>query len=174
MDNGSWISIHAYIVENYVRVPHLISLQCLVDGSGANSPTLVITKALQSGRNLTIDQISRRLICFGADDVSTFQGVFMGVTVQIQSKFAPFCTGVHYMAHRCNLAAKLLSTLPIFIVVEQVIQKTHSYFNKSPKRLYEYQKFIEVMETKGLKPLLQVLTRWVSLLESLRRLLVDY
>jgi len=30
------------------------------------------------------------------------------------------------------------------------------------------------METKGLKPLLQVSTRWVALLEPLRRLLADY
>ncbi len=94
--------------------------------------------------------------------------------MQIQTKFAPFCMGVHCMAHRCNLAAKSLSTLPIFGIVEQVIQKVHSYFSKSPKRLSEYQKLAEVMETKGLKPLLQVSTRWVSLLEPLRRLLANY
>jgi len=33
---------------------------------------------------------------------------------------------------------------------------------------------VEVMETKGLKPLLQVTTRWILLLEPLRRLLIDY
>jgi len=72
------------------------------------------------------------------------------------------------------LAAKSLSALPVFSVVEQVIQKTHAYFNKSPKRFCEYQKLAEDMETRGLKPLLQVTTRWVSLLEPLRRLLADY
>jgi len=138
VDNGSWISIYAYVVENYVRVPHLISLLRLVDGSSADSLTLGITKALGAGGDLTHEQISRRLICFGADGISTFQGVRMGVTVQIQSKFVPFCTGVHCIAHRCNLAAKSLFALPIFGVVEQVIHKTHSYFSKSPKCLYEY------------------------------------
>jgi len=78
------------------------------------------------------------------------------------------------MAHRCNLAAKTLSLLPIFTIFEQLIQKVHSYFNKSPKQLSKYQKLAEIMHTKGLKPLLQVTTRWVSLLEPLRRLLVDY
>jgi len=58
------------------------------------------------------------------------------------------------MANRCNLAAKSLFSLPLFNVVEQVIQKTHAYFSKSPKRFSEYQKFAEAMETKGLKPLL--------------------
>jgi len=78
------------------------------------------------------------------------------------------------MAHRCNLAAKSLSALPVFTIVEQLIQKIHAYFNKSSKRFFEYQKLVEAMETKGLKPLLQVTMRRVSLLEPLHRLLADY
>jgi len=174
VDNGSWLCIHGYIVENYVRVPLLISLQRLVEGATADALTLVIMKALEGAGDLTFQQISKRLTCFGADGVSTFQGVRTGVTVQIVTKFAPFCIGVHCMAHRCNLAAKSLSVLPIFATIEQVIQKIHSYFSKSPKRLSEYQKLAEDLELKGLKPLLQVTTRWVSLLEPLRRLLAEY
>jgi len=174
VDNGSWICIHVYVVKNFIRSPLLVSLQRLMGGAGADSLTLIIMKALQDGGDLTLEQLSRRLLCFGADGVSTFQGTRSGVTVQIKGRFAPFCLGVHCMAHKCNLAAKTLSALPIFTIIEQLIQKVHSYFSKSPKRLSEYQKLTQVMETKGLKPLLQVTTRWVSLLEPLRRLLADY
>ena len=33
IDNGSWISIHAYVVQNWSRVPFLISLEKVVEGS---------------------------------------------------------------------------------------------------------------------------------------------
>ncbi len=72
MDNGSWLCIHAYIVENFVRIPHLIFLQRLTDGVGADTLTLLIMKALECGGDVNLEQISRRLLCFGADGVSTF------------------------------------------------------------------------------------------------------
>jgi len=83
VDNGSWICIHAYIVENFIRIPYLISLERLVDGSGADALTLVIMKTLQCGGNLSSDEISRKLVCFGADGLNTFQGAKSGVTLQI-------------------------------------------------------------------------------------------
>jgi len=98
VDNGNWLCIHAY-VDNFVRIPHLISLQRLVDGGGADSLISIIMKVLLSIGDLTFDQISRRLISFGADGINTFQGICSGVTMQIQTKFAPFCIKVHYMAH---------------------------------------------------------------------------
>jgi hypothetical protein len=33
MDNGSWISIHAYVMQNWVKVPMLLSFQRVVDGT---------------------------------------------------------------------------------------------------------------------------------------------
>jgi len=118
MDNGSWLCIHAYIIENYVRVPHLVFVQRLIDRVGANTLTLLIVKALEIGGDVTLEQISKKLLCFGADGVSTFQGTRSGVTTQLQTKFAPFYMGIHCIAHHCNLAAKSLSTLPIFAIME--------------------------------------------------------
>jgi len=72
VDNGSWLCFHGYIVENYVRMPLLISLQCLVEGATIDALTLVIMKALEGTGDLTFQQISKRLTYFGADGVSTF------------------------------------------------------------------------------------------------------
>ena len=48
IDNGSWISIHAYVVQNWSCVPFLISLERVVEGGGSNNLTQVIIDALTS------------------------------------------------------------------------------------------------------------------------------
>ena len=73
VDNGSWICIHAYIVENYVRIPYLLSLQHVVYGAGADNLTHVIVKALEVGGLMDGDVVSRRLLSFGANGTSAFQ-----------------------------------------------------------------------------------------------------
>jgi hypothetical protein len=118
--------------------------------------------------------LSKTLLCFGADGVSTFQGAKTGVTQQIQSKYTPFALGVHCMAHRCNLAFKTLSQLDIMNHIEGLLKSSHAYFKHSPKRHLEFVKLAELMETKGLKLLKNVKTRWVSLIEPLRRILQKY
>ena len=174
IDNGSWISIHAYVVQNWCRVPYLISLQRVVEGSGADNLTLVIMDALTQAAKMERLALAKTLLCFGADGVSTFQGPKTGVTHQIQSKYAPFALGVHCMAHRCNLAFKTLSQLDIMSRIEGLLQSSHVYFKHSPKRHLEFVKLADVMETKGLKLLKNVKTRWVSLIEPLRRIIQEY
>jgi len=83
IDNDSWICVHTYVVQNFVRVLYLISLQCLVDGGSVDSLTLVIMNTLESGGDVTKDQIARRLLSFGADGVNTFQAARTDVTTQI-------------------------------------------------------------------------------------------
>jgi hypothetical protein len=55
-----------------------------------------------------------------------------------------------------------------------LLQGLYAYFNASPKRCNEYQKLVEVVETSGLKILQNVATRWISILESLKRVLGEY
>ena len=65
IDNGSWISIHAYVVKNWVRLPFLISLQRIKEGVGADNLTSLIVNALQSCWNLDSIAISSRLFVLG-------------------------------------------------------------------------------------------------------------
>jgi hypothetical protein len=44
MDKGSWISILAYVMQHWVKVPMLISLQRVVDGTKINNLTIVIMR----------------------------------------------------------------------------------------------------------------------------------
>ncbi len=54
MDYGSWISIHAYVMQYWVKIPMLIFLQRVVDGTRVDNLTIVIMKALQKGRGLSM------------------------------------------------------------------------------------------------------------------------
>ena len=46
VDNQSWISIHAYCVQDFYRQPILISLECLTKGSFATRLAITINNAM--------------------------------------------------------------------------------------------------------------------------------
>jgi len=59
----------------------------------------------------------------------------------------------------------------IVSIIEKLLQKCHAYFVHSPKKHLEFTKLTNMMETKGLKMLMNMKTRWVSVLDPLRRIL---
>jgi hypothetical protein len=95
--------------------------------------------------------VFQKLFCFVVDGVSTFQCTKIGVTKQINTNYAHFSISVHCMAHRGNLAFKVLSTLGIISSIKDLLQSCHAYFAHNPKRYFEFTKLTDMMETKGLK-----------------------
>jgi hypothetical protein len=173
-DNGSWMSIHAYICQDWARIPLLIGLKKIVQAPTANHLTSIVVEALEIGAGIGVGELGGCLLCFGADGVTVFEGARTGVTVQLAQKHAPFSIGIQCMAHRVNLVARTLSSTEVFQKAEKLMAKAHAFFNHSPKRLAEFQKLADVIDTKGLRPLKNVATRWVSLLDPLRRILSEY
>jgi hypothetical protein len=108
---------------------------------------------------LNEDATASKLVCFGADGVSAFQGKRTGVTIQIKQNYAPHATGIHCLAHKLNLAVKTLSQLAVFHEVEELMRISHAYFSHSPKNFQEYKSFASTIDTKGLKVLKNVTTR---------------
>jgi hypothetical protein len=49
LDNQSQLSIHCYVMENWVRIPILISLDHVLEGSGFDNLTKMIMEALTIG-----------------------------------------------------------------------------------------------------------------------------
>jgi hypothetical protein len=82
--------------------------------------------------------------------------------------------GVHCVSHRTNLAVKELSNLPVIAKIENLLQSLYSYFARSPKRHLEFTKLAVVMETKGLKIIRNIKTRWLSMLSPLKRVISEY
>lgn len=174
IDNGAWISVHVYVVINHVHVPLLLRLERVMGKAGSNLLTQMIMHGLLGAGGLTHEQLMVKLVCFGADGASTFQGCRHGVGVQIREKFAPHVLCVHCWAHKTHLAVTAISGVMVVARTEVLLQKTHEYFCKSPKRHLEFTKLAEIMETKGRKILKHVKTRWCSMLLPAQRILSEY
>ena len=78
------------------------------------------------------------------------------------------------MAHRTNLAMQTLSNLSLVAKVETLCERLYNYFRVSPKRHLEFTKLVDVVETGGLKLLRNVKTQWISVLEPLKRIMLEY
>jgi hypothetical protein len=139
VDHGSYVSIHAYIMENWTKVPLLIACKQVLGGATANNLTKVISTALEDAGGM--DKIANRtkLISFGANGVSVFQGCRTGVATQLKMKHAPFLISVHCFAHRLNLAYKSLSSMGVMPGIESLLSSTYGYFAHSPKKVLEFQ-----------------------------------
>jgi hypothetical protein len=129
----------------------------IADGATANNLTELLMWSLSYKGGLDDDAIASKLLCFGADGVSAFQGKRTGVT-----------------AHKINLVVKTLSELPVFHAIEDLMCVSHAYFSHSPKKYNEYKAFASSINTKGLKLLKNVTTRWLSLLEPMRCLMSEF
>jgi len=61
-------------MENWVRIPILISLNYVLEGSNSDNSTKMIMDALTIGEGMPRDQVTSKLMNFGTDDVNVFQG----------------------------------------------------------------------------------------------------
>ncbi len=76
----------------------MISLQKVVDGTRVDNLIIIIMEALQNGGGLNFLTVTEKLLFWGLMGVSTFQGIKIGVTKQINTNYSPFYIGVHCMA----------------------------------------------------------------------------
>lgn len=170
VDNTSWIGIHVYVMHHRYRVSHLYSLQKMEsNGTTVNSLIETLMGALSVNCGIEAVDIASKLICFGANGASAFQGSKNGVVKQIKDKHAPFIVGIHCCIHKLNLCIRSLSCLTVMHAIEDVLQATHSYFAHSPKKVAEFRTLAQLMETKGLK-----LLKRISYISLLRRLISEF
>ena len=86
MDNTSWIEVHVYAIKRWKRMPHLLHLLYVFDVEIASNLTIVIMDALIND-DLITDDIVRKVICFWANGVNTFERHKKGVTIKfVRSK----------------------------------------------------------------------------------------
>jgi len=108
MDNTCWIGVYVYTMDNWETTPDLLHLSCVADGGIADNLTFVIMHALLEEGGLSHEELASKLVCFGADGVSTFQGPKTSITAQIREKWAPFILEISCVSHRVNLVVETL------------------------------------------------------------------
>ena len=118
IDHESWLSVHIYIPSGNKRLSILLGLQRLAEGNGAEAVTDAILAHMLHHGGLHAAQIARKLVSFGGDGVSVFQRSRLGVTTRLKHQHAPFMIGVHFLAHRTNLAVQPISNLSIVAKLE--------------------------------------------------------
>ena len=123
-----------YMVNDHIRHSYLLGIQKMKKSStDANIYELVI-KTLKEIGGMDDLMIAKRLVCVGADGASIMQGQRNGLCVKIQLLASPFMINIHYMAHRMNIAFKIVNKFPLVSKVEELVRETHAYFCRSPKR----------------------------------------
>ncbi len=90
--------------------------------------------SMMKGGRLSREELSKKLMCFGANEVNMFQGGKIKVTKQIKDSWAPFSMGVHCVAHYTNLVVKSLGDLTLIVKIEGFMLNMYDYFNHSPTR----------------------------------------
>ncbi len=73
IDNGSWICVHAYMVDFLIRVLILLCVEGVMDGSGFNNLTEVIMATLMKGEGLIKEDVTKK-VCFDVDGAFVFRG----------------------------------------------------------------------------------------------------
>lgn len=145
-------------------VPILLNLEKIVDGGTSNNFINVIIRSLVVFYGMSKIYLSIKVVCFGADGVTIFQGLKIGVIVQLTNKHCPFLIWIHCMAHWCNLDVENLSSLTLVVKIEALLASIYTYYIQSPKRHLECTKLVEIIESRGLKILRNIQTQWISML----------
>jgi hypothetical protein len=60
------------LVQNWVRIPIIISLDIMLEGSGSDNLTKAIMETLTIGGGLPRNHNAQKLTCFGANGVNVF------------------------------------------------------------------------------------------------------
>jgi hypothetical protein len=172
--NESWISIHVYLCETWARKPLLLCCKQISVDCNAENVAQIVIEALMVEGGMTKAEIGQKLISFGADGASVFQGQKAGVTKRMVETISPYVIGHHCMAHRTNLAAATLGNLHIVGKLEALCAALYSYFARSPKRYLAFVRLAEKLDTSGNKILQNVKPRWISMLGPMVRILEEY
>lgn len=151
-----------------------MALERVEGGTGSNNLTKLITSFLKENGGLSREDIQAKLLCFGADGASVFQGNRNKVTTQFIREFAPYLLGIRCCSPKLNLAVQSLAEIDIVSQMEAFLTTPHAYFTKSPKKALEFSNLAQVIETGGRKILKHYKTNWVGMLAPAKRVLSEY
>jgi hypothetical protein len=121
--------MHTYVVENWRRQPILLILERVVDKCIYNNLTTPIIRSLSDLGGLLVVDLANKVVRFGVDGVTIFEGLRTSVTIQLMNKHNPFLVGIHCMAHWSNLAMQTLSSLSLVVKIEALFFSMYTYYS---------------------------------------------
>jgi hypothetical protein len=103
IDNQSYVSIHAYLLEGFKKLPILLNLKMLVGGGIINNLSNVVLNCLPIYGDLTMQKVNNKFNFFGSNGVVVFIDVRSGVTTQIYKRVLPIMLAIHCVMHWTNI-----------------------------------------------------------------------
>ena len=82
------------------------------------------------------------MVCVGVDGAPVMEGKRNDLCVRLELSTSPHMLGIHCMAHKKNLAFKIVTKFPLLSKVEYLVHEVHAYFFRSPKQFLEFNFFI--------------------------------
>lgn len=64
VDPRSWIFVHVYIIEDWVRVLYLVALKEIKNAPTSDVLIQVILVVVEDGNGLELELISKKIVCF--------------------------------------------------------------------------------------------------------------
>ena len=138
IDNTSWVCMHVYTVNDLCHQPFLLSIAKLnCSATAENLYELLKTTLIECG-GLDNMEISKKLVCVGADGALVMQGHKDSFCKKVKNDLAPCAIPIHCMDHRMNLAFGIVSDFSCISKVESLIKDIYQYFCRSPKQVWEF------------------------------------
>jgi hypothetical protein len=103
-------------------MPILLTFQHVVENEIVDNFNFMIVQSLMQQNGLIQGKTSKRLVCFGVNGASIFQGCCIRMITQLKEKYSPYMMGQHYMAHRTNLVVQALLNLRMVVKLEELLQ----------------------------------------------------
>ena len=135
IDNTSWVCMHVYTINFFCHQPFLLSIAKLNCSATAKNLYEFLKTTLIESRGLDSMEISKMLVCVGADGALVMQGHKGGLCKKIKNDLAPYAISIHCMAHQMNLAFGIVKNFGCVNKVESLIKDTYQYFFWSPKQV---------------------------------------
>ncbi|KAG1673755.1 hypothetical protein FOA52_002324 [Chlamydomonas sp. UWO 241] len=172
-DKSQFLSVTAYIVQNFARVPVFLALKD-IKGAGAEDLQKLIMEALLTDVGLTTDNVACKLVSFACDGANVMQGDHASLAKRVHDDAAPFLSKVWCSAHRASLVAKAQGDNPVVFLPEQLVGLIYTHFSVSGKSIGKFEDIAKVCGTKGNAALRAPETRWLSLLKPMLRVQEEY
>ena len=125
--------MHVYTINNPCHQPFLLSVAKLNHSATTKNLYEFLKTTLIESRGLDSMEISKKLVCVGADGDLVMQGHKVNLCKKIKNDLAPYTIPIHCMPDQMNPSFGIVSNFGCVSKVESLIKEIYKYFCQSPK-----------------------------------------
>jgi len=131
-------------------------------------------KACLDFNGIGLEKLGAKFMNMGCDQNNVFQGHQRWYDVVVQRKSYSFFIGIHYFAHKTNLAMVDVSKLHLVCWLEGILQALYVFLVHNLKKNLEFHKLAKLIGTIGNKLFKNVKTYWIFMFSPTKHVFVKY